>query len=161
MSDVPPRGRLLPRADPSFLSAQQRSSESHPWFQVQKLDARSHFPTLEAPEPSAPCIGKLAFVNHRGALTAFSFVLLGLTSYAVYANVFSEDRDLVVRARQMAQQAACGGSTCLPLRVRIERGMITQTFDYDFDRAGQVTVECRRKAIVFGAYSCAHVPSAP
>jgi pimeloyl-ACP methyl ester carboxylesterase len=35
--------------DPSFLSAQQSYSESHPWFQVQKLDARSHFPTLEVP----------------------------------------------------------------------------------------------------------------
>src|SRR6185436_8708360 len=35
--------------DPGFLSAQQSFGAAHPWFQVQKLDARSHFPTLEVP----------------------------------------------------------------------------------------------------------------
>jgi pimeloyl-ACP methyl ester carboxylesterase len=35
--------------DPGFLSAQQGYAQSHPWFCVQKLDARSHFPTLEVP----------------------------------------------------------------------------------------------------------------
>jgi pimeloyl-ACP methyl ester carboxylesterase len=35
--------------DPGFLEAQQSYAESHPWFQVEKLEAHSHFPTLEAP----------------------------------------------------------------------------------------------------------------
>jgi pimeloyl-ACP methyl ester carboxylesterase len=42
--------------DPSFLTAQQRYAESHPWFHVQKLDAHSHFPTLEAPSAVANAI---------------------------------------------------------------------------------------------------------
>ena len=42
--------------DPGFLAAQQSYAASHPWFQVEKLDARSHFPTLEAPGPVANAI---------------------------------------------------------------------------------------------------------
>jgi pimeloyl-ACP methyl ester carboxylesterase len=35
--------------DPGFLAAQKSYAESHAWFHVHKLDARSHFPTLEVP----------------------------------------------------------------------------------------------------------------
>jgi pimeloyl-ACP methyl ester carboxylesterase len=37
-------------ADPGYLSAQQRFASEHEWFDVRMIDARSHFPTLEAPE---------------------------------------------------------------------------------------------------------------
>jgi pimeloyl-ACP methyl ester carboxylesterase len=36
--------------DPGYLMAQQSFASDHPWFQVVKLDARSHFPTLEVPD---------------------------------------------------------------------------------------------------------------
>jgi pimeloyl-ACP methyl ester carboxylesterase len=36
--------------DPPYLMAQQSFAADHPWFQVIKLDARSHFPTLEVPD---------------------------------------------------------------------------------------------------------------
>lgn len=36
--------------DPGYLMAQRSFSGDHPWFQVVKLDARSHFPSLEVPE---------------------------------------------------------------------------------------------------------------
>jgi pimeloyl-ACP methyl ester carboxylesterase len=36
--------------DPGYLMAQQSFASEHPWFQVFKLNARSHFPTLEVPE---------------------------------------------------------------------------------------------------------------
>jgi pimeloyl-ACP methyl ester carboxylesterase len=39
--------------DPRFLAAQRSYAESHPWFQVEKLEAASHFPTLEAPSETA------------------------------------------------------------------------------------------------------------
>jgi len=39
--------------DPAYLMAQQSFAADHPWFQAVKLDARSHFPTLEAPETVA------------------------------------------------------------------------------------------------------------
>lgn len=34
--------------DPEVLAAQEAYSRSHPWFSVERLDARSHFPMLEA-----------------------------------------------------------------------------------------------------------------
>jgi pimeloyl-ACP methyl ester carboxylesterase len=37
-------------AEPGYLLAQQSFASDHPWFQVIKLNARSHFPTLEVPE---------------------------------------------------------------------------------------------------------------
>jgi pimeloyl-ACP methyl ester carboxylesterase len=36
--------------DPGFLKMQQEFSAAHPWFQVQRIDVCSHFPTLEAPD---------------------------------------------------------------------------------------------------------------
>lgn len=39
--------------DPAFLDAQQRFAADHPWFQVEKLDAVSHFPIFEASEAIA------------------------------------------------------------------------------------------------------------
>lgn len=42
--------------DPGFLRAQQQLAEQAPWFEVQKLEARSHFPMLEVPEEMAALI---------------------------------------------------------------------------------------------------------
>jgi pimeloyl-ACP methyl ester carboxylesterase len=39
--------------DPEYLRAQQEFAAAHPWFRVRKLEARTHFPTIEAPEPLA------------------------------------------------------------------------------------------------------------
>jgi pimeloyl-ACP methyl ester carboxylesterase len=36
--------------DPGFLQMQEEFAAAHPWFQVQRLDARSHFPTIEVPD---------------------------------------------------------------------------------------------------------------
>jgi pimeloyl-ACP methyl ester carboxylesterase len=36
--------------DPGYLMAQQSFAGDHPWFQVAKLNARSHFPLLEVPD---------------------------------------------------------------------------------------------------------------
>ncbi|WP_068274220.1 alpha/beta fold hydrolase [Aldersonia kunmingensis] len=42
--------------DDEFLAAQQEYAAAHPWFHVQRLDARSHFPTIEAPAAVATAI---------------------------------------------------------------------------------------------------------
>jgi pimeloyl-ACP methyl ester carboxylesterase len=42
--------------DPGYLAAQQEFARTHPWFKVQRLDAHSHFPALEAPETVAKAI---------------------------------------------------------------------------------------------------------
>ncbi len=44
--------------DPAWLTAQRSFSSSYPWFQVQKLPTRSHFPALEVPEEMAVRIGR-------------------------------------------------------------------------------------------------------
>lgn len=42
--------------DASFLAAQQDYAKANPWFHVQKLTARSHFPMFEVPEAMAEAI---------------------------------------------------------------------------------------------------------
>ena len=44
-----------PRA-PEYLSAQESFAREHPWFAVRRVEAVSHFPTLEAPEATAEVI---------------------------------------------------------------------------------------------------------
>jgi pimeloyl-ACP methyl ester carboxylesterase len=44
--------------DPGYLAAQQSFGAAHPWFQVSKLEARSHFPMYEVP-------GEMAMVIER------------------------------------------------------------------------------------------------
>lgn len=40
-------------ADPGFLAAQRKFAEHHPWFEVERLNALSHFPMIEVPEEMA------------------------------------------------------------------------------------------------------------
>lgn len=42
--------------DPGYLAAQQAFANAHPWFNVRKLEARSHFPMFEVPEEIAEAI---------------------------------------------------------------------------------------------------------
>lgn len=42
--------------DPGYLAAQQSFGAAHPWFQVHNVQARSHFPLLEAPDEMATAI---------------------------------------------------------------------------------------------------------
>ena len=44
-----------PRA-PEYLSAQESFAREHPWFAVRRLEAVSHFPTLEVPDETAGVI---------------------------------------------------------------------------------------------------------
>lgn len=47
--------------DAALLAQQQDFAKAHPWFRVQRLDTRSHFPALEAPEAVTQAI--LAFAS--------------------------------------------------------------------------------------------------
>jgi len=42
--------------DPAYLEAQQAFAAAHPWFTVERIEARSHFPTLEAPARVAAAV---------------------------------------------------------------------------------------------------------
>ena len=48
-----------PAAD-EVLAAQQAFAAAHPWFEVHRLDARSHFPMLEVPDEMAARIEEFA-----------------------------------------------------------------------------------------------------
>lgn len=47
-------------ADPAFLAAQQDFRAAHPWFEVTKVRASSHFPTIEAPAEVAAALESFA-----------------------------------------------------------------------------------------------------
>lgn len=47
-------------ADPGTLQAQRAFAADHPWFHVERLDARSHFPTLEVPDQMVEPIERFA-----------------------------------------------------------------------------------------------------
>jgi pimeloyl-ACP methyl ester carboxylesterase len=51
-------------ADDGYLAAQQAWSEDHPWFRVQRLEARSHLPMFEVPDEITAAIE--AFVQSVG-----------------------------------------------------------------------------------------------
>lgn len=40
-------------SDPTYLDAQRALAADHPWFEVERLDAASHFPTVEVPDTIA------------------------------------------------------------------------------------------------------------
>jgi len=42
---------------PEYLTAQESFARDHPWFAVRRVEAVSHFPTLEVPDESAGVIG--------------------------------------------------------------------------------------------------------
>ena len=46
--------------DPGYLAFQQGFAAQHPWFQVRKLTAKSHFPTLESPGEIAEAVDSFA-----------------------------------------------------------------------------------------------------
>jgi pimeloyl-ACP methyl ester carboxylesterase len=43
-------------ADPNYLAAQRSISETYPWFQVERLEAVTHFPALEVPQLTVEAI---------------------------------------------------------------------------------------------------------
>lgn len=54
LKPAPPTLHLYAQpGDPAFLEAQQAFAAAHPWFQVEKLDAVSHFPVFEVPDAIA------------------------------------------------------------------------------------------------------------
>jgi hypothetical protein len=53
--------------DEAFLSAQTTFAAEHPWFRVERLASKTHFPTLDAPDALAEAI--LRFTVDRCAPT--------------------------------------------------------------------------------------------
>lgn len=49
--------------DRGWLAAQEAFAAQHPWFQVRRLEVRSHFPTIEAPAEVAEAIDSFVAVD--------------------------------------------------------------------------------------------------
>lgn len=64
LATLEPRRRVLhlygQPATPEYLDVQQRFAAEHDWFSVRRLDARTHFSMIEAPEEVARAIEELA-----------------------------------------------------------------------------------------------------
>lgn len=61
LDPAPPTLHLYAQpGDPAFLEAQQDFAARHPWFQVERLDAASHFPIFEVPDAIAAHLTRFA-----------------------------------------------------------------------------------------------------
>jgi len=61
LDPAPPTLHLYAQpGDPAFLEAQLGFAAEHPWFQVEKLDAVSHFPIFEVPDAIAAHLARFA-----------------------------------------------------------------------------------------------------
>ena len=87
-------------------------------------------------------------------LRVLTIVLLIVSAWTAYANVFSDDTDERAKAGELARKEAGCGDKCRQTSMRGNRGMIEESIDYDMDKVGTITVTCRRANIVVGDYAC-------
>ncbi len=92
----------------------------------------------------------------RRLFQAFTVVLLLISVWTAYANVFSDDTEVRAKARVAVNHAAgCADNESCPMEgLRGDRGMISETIEYDLVRRGHYVVNCRRAFVVAGDYTC-------
>jgi hypothetical protein len=87
----------------------------------------------------------------------FPLVLLAVTGWMAWDNVFSD----IAPVRAQAEQVACEIKKCSESHgmTKLDRSMIAQTFDFRWSEAtdGLVRVECHRESYVYGPRQCAVV----
>lgn len=88
------------------------------------------------------------------AFRVFTIILLLLTIFTAYQNVFSDDTDLRARAGELARKEAGCGDKCKQTGMRGNRGMLDETIEYDMDGVGGFVVTCRRAHVIAGDYAC-------
>ncbi len=84
----------------------------------------------------------------------FTILLLIVSGWTAYANVFSDDTEVRAKAGELARKEAGCGDKCKQTQMRGNRGMLEESFEYEMDKVGTIAVTCRRASIVFGDYSC-------
>jgi len=92
----------------------------------------------------------------RRAFQYFTVVLLLVCVWTAYANVFSDDTEVRAKARATVNTAAgCADNEACPLSgYKGERGMFSETVEYDLVKQGHYVVVCRRAFIIAGDYAC-------
>lgn len=83
-----------------------------------------------------------------------TIVLVIVSVWTAYANVFSDDSDVRAKAGELARKEAGCWDQCKQTSMRGNRGMIEESIAYEIDKVGTILVTCRRTSIVFGDYAC-------
>lgn len=93
-------------------------------------------------------------MDKKRAFRGFTFVLLLVTIWTAYMNVFTDDTAVRARARELVDKEAGCGDKCRLTGMHGERGMIHEVIEYDIDGKGHFTATCRRTFVVVGDYAC-------
>ncbi len=93
-------------------------------------------------------------MDKKRAFRIFTIVLLLVSVWTAYANVFADDTEVLARARELVNKQAGCGDGCRLTGMHGERGMITKRIEYDIDGKGHYVATCRRAYIILGDYSC-------
>jgi hypothetical protein len=93
-------------------------------------------------------------------LRIFTILLLMVSIWTAYMNVFSDDTAVRASANELARKQAGCGDKCKVTNIRGDRGMIDTSIDYDVEGpgAGHYVVVCRRAYVIAGDYACAVKP---
>jgi hypothetical protein len=83
-----------------------------------------------------------------------TIVLVMVSLWTAYANVFSDDTELRARAGELARKQAGCGDKCKVTAMRGSRGMFEESIEYDMDSVGGWVVTCRRAHVIAGDYAC-------
>jgi hypothetical protein len=92
----------------------------------------------------------------RRVFQYFTVVLLLVCIWTAYANVISDDTEVRAKARATVNAfAGCPDNEACPMQsMKGERGMITESIEYDLVKHGHFVVVCRRAYVIAGDYAC-------
>jgi hypothetical protein len=87
-------------------------------------------------------------------VTLLLVVVFGVVAWAVYSNVMSDDTAVRQMAEAHARASAGCGAKCVIRKIEGSRGLLNEQLQFEMSDGTKILVECKRKYIGFGAYSC-------
>ena len=91
----------------------------------------------------------------RSRITTILLVIVfGVVGWAVYSNVMSDDTAVRQMAEVRARASAGCGAKCVVKKLEGNRGLLNEQIQFEFSDGTKVLVECKRKYIGFGSYTC-------
>ena len=79
--------------------------------------------------------------------------MLFVVAFMVYMNVLAPDAEVLAKAEVVARDKV-GCKDCVRTRVEGKSRVIDKKYAFTFDKAGSVTIVCRRAYIAFGDFGC-------
>jgi hypothetical protein len=87
-------------------------------------------------------------------VTFLLIIVIGVVGWSVYSNVLADDTAVRQMAETHARASAGCGAKCVVRKMEGSRGLLNEQIQFEFADGTKVLVECKRKYIGFGAYSC-------